>query len=135
MKKWELVFIGVTSLLCVFIIIMIPDWGLYSDYSEDMGDTAVRDKGRNERSTPRSFVLPATPAVALLQERKHERIENEVQIKFCMLALYDLGYTIMDFEDVFDIQIQVALIEYQIEERLVITGEFDSETKDRLECN
>ena len=28
------------------------------------------DKGRNERSTPRSFILPATPAVALEQERK-----------------------------------------------------------------
>jgi hypothetical protein len=32
----------------------------------DISDTAER----NERSTPRSFVLPATPAVALEQERQ-----------------------------------------------------------------
>ena len=29
-----------------------------------------KDIGRNERSTPRTFVLPATPAVALIQEKK-----------------------------------------------------------------
>ena len=35
------------------------------------------DTGRNERSTPRSFVLPSTPAVADIQVEKKETTKRK----------------------------------------------------------
>jgi hypothetical protein len=92
------------------------------------------DKGRNERSTPRSFILPATPAVALEQERKRIVREHEVQIKYCMLKLHDLGYRIINFEDIFDIHIMLAIMDFQKKNGLEVLGEFDVKTIGSLGC-
>lgn len=92
------------------------------------------DKGRNERSTPRSFILPATPAVALEQERKRIVSEYEVQIKYCMLKLHDLGYRIINFEDIFDIHIMLAIMDFQKKNGLEVSGEFDVKTIENLGC-
>ena len=92
------------------------------------------DKGRNERSTPRSFILPATPAVALEQERKRIVREHEVQIKYCMLKLHDLGYRIINFEDIFDIHIMLAIMDFQKKNGLEVSGELDAKTIESLEC-
>jgi len=93
------------------------------------------DEGRNERSSPRSFILPSTPAVALVQEKKISMREQEFQIKYCMLKLHDLGYTIRGFEDIFDIKIFTALLDYQKMKGLNITGEFESKTISSLGCS
>jgi peptidoglycan hydrolase-like protein with peptidoglycan-binding domain len=92
------------------------------------------DKGRNERSTPRSFILPATPAVALEQERKKIVSEHEVQIKYCILKLHDLGYRIINFDDIFNIQIMIAIMDFQKKNGLEVSGEFDVKTIGNLGC-
>jgi len=91
--------------------------------------------GRNERSTPRTFVLPATPAVAFIQEKKKELWRNEFIIKKCMLRLYDLGYELNNFENMDDISIFIAIIRYQKLNNLVVTGKFNVLTSKKLGCD
>jgi len=94
------------------------------------------DPGRNERSTPRTFVLPATPAVAEEQERKQILLSRKPQIQKCMFKLYDLGYKDLgSFDDIFDIKITIALINYQRANNLKVSGKFDLETTTTLGCN
>lgn len=103
--------------------------------SSQLKDQTVNDDiGRNERSTPRAFILPATPAVALIQEKKKQVREEEYQIKHCMLKLHDNGYSFANFEDIQDIKIVVATVDYQKRNNLPLTGEFDSETRKNLGC-
>jgi hypothetical protein len=97
-------------------------------------DVKNNDKGRNERSTPRSFILPATPAVAIRQEQKLRTRSNELQVRHCMLKLYDLGYMIMNFEDIFDIHIFIALMDFQSRNSLPKTGMLDDLTIKLLGC-
>lgn len=92
------------------------------------------DEGRNERSSPRSFILPATPAIALEQERKVLLRKKETQIKYCMLKLYDLGYTVGSFRDIFNINIFISTLSYQKERGIRATGNFDDETIKSLGC-
>ena len=92
------------------------------------------DEGRNEGSTPRSFVLPATPAVALIQEAKTERKQREKVIKICMLKLIDEGFYVRDIDDIHDDQIPISVIRFQIRQALEKTGEFDLVTREALSC-
>jgi hypothetical protein len=94
------------------------------------------DPGRNEGSTPRTFVLPATPAVAEEQERKQLLLLRKPQIQKCMFKLFDLGYKELgSFDDIFDIKITIALINYQRANNLKVSGKFDLETMKILDCN
>jgi hypothetical protein len=90
--------------------------------------------GRNENSTPRTFVLPATPAVAGQQERLQKLIDNEPTIKRCMLALFDEGYPIGNIEAIDNIHLFVSLIRFQRTSQIDVTGEFDFQTTDKLGC-
>lgn len=92
------------------------------------------DEGRNEGSTPRSFILPATPAVALIQEAKLKRNGEEKMIKGCLLRLIDLGFYVRDLDDIHDDQIPISLIKYQFSRQLSRTGQFDEETRRLLRC-
>ena len=92
------------------------------------------DEGRNEGSTPRSFVLPATPAVALIQEAKTERKQREKVIKICMLKLIDEGFYGRDIDDIHDDQIPISVIRFQIRQALETKGEFDLVTREALSC-
>ena len=123
-------------LFIVTTICLVTLIGLGANPQESKRETLYSgsDKGRNERSTPRSFILPATPAVALRQEIKREKSEREVQIKYCVLKLYDLGYEIMSFEDIFDIRIFTALMDFQAKKGLPISGELTTATMEQLDC-
>ena len=90
--------------------------------------------GRNENSTPRTFVLPATPAVAGEQERLQRLLENEPQRKRCMLALFDRGYSIGNIEAIDNIQVVVSIIRFQRESGLTVTGDLDMATTQSLGC-
>ena len=93
------------------------------------------DPGRNEGSTPRTFVLPATPAVAKEQERKQVALLKKNEIQKCMLKLYDQGLlNISNFDDIFDFKITLGIIKYQKKNQLRVSGEFDMETKSHLGC-
>jgi len=93
------------------------------------------DIGRNERSTPRTFVLPSTPAVALIQEKKLMLWENEFFVKNCMLRLYDLGYKFKNFENMDDISIFISVLRFQKKNGLDLTGNFNKETSIKIGCN
>ena len=93
------------------------------------------DPGRNEGSTPRTFVLPATPAVAKEQERKQVALLKKNEIQKCMLKLYDQDLlNISNFDDIFDFKITLGIIKYQKQNQLQVSGEFDMETKNHLGC-
>ena len=93
------------------------------------------DSDRNENSTPRSFILPATPAVAEEQERKKTEILKGIQADKCMSKLKDLGYPIDDFDTSFNAKLVEAILSYQSKSKLNKTGQLDSETRKKLGCN
>ncbi len=121
--------------LCLFVLSLVVYQVVKFDYDEykvflDQG------AGRNENSTPRSFILPATPAIAREQEKRKAVLSRADEIKRCILALGSKGYAIQyTLKDLLNIHIKVALIEYQRENNLEVTAEFDTVTKQKLECN
>jgi len=89
--------------------------------------------GRNNSSTPPTFVLPATPAVAQIQERRKALDSDE--IIFCAVRLNDLGY--MNFSlnrNIDNIYLTVELLKYQNSRNIPMSGEFDKKTKELLMC-
>lgn len=90
---------------------------------------------RNENSTPRSFVLPATPAVAEEQERRKAEILKGKPADNCMSKLKDLGYTIDNFDTSFNVKFIEAILDYQGKMNLSKTGQLDVGTKKKLGCN
>lgn len=124
----------IPTILFTATILFVADSGRYQLVNSSAGNLKTNDKGRNERSTPRSFILPATPAVAIRQEEKLLLRSNELQIKYCMLKLHDLGYKIMNFEDIFDIHIFIALIDFQSRNLLPNTGKLNDRTVELLGC-
>lgn len=108
-----------------------------SDYfssTEEANNASELDEGRNEGSTPRSFVLPATPAVALIQEAKAERKQREKEVKVCMLKLVDEGFYVRDIDDIHDDQVPISIIRFQLRQGIETTGEFDLATRGELSC-
>jgi hypothetical protein len=93
------------------------------------------DSDRNENSTPRSFVLPATPAVAEEQERKKAEILKGIHADKCMSKLKDLGYPIDDFDTSFNAKLVEAILSYQSKTKLNKTGLLDLDTRKKLGCN
>ena len=84
----------VTALCCTTLISIFLSFhqnNTYASYIEIDSKT-----GRNERSTPRTFILPATPAIADEQERRLVLMSKKEQIQKCMLKLYDLGFKDFD---------------------------------------
>jgi len=92
------------------------------------------DSDRNENSTPRSFVLPATPAVALEQERKKTEMLNGIDTDKCMSKLKDLGYSIDNLDTSFNAKLVEAILGYQSKSKLNKTGILDLETRTKLGC-
>ena len=71
------VFSSVASILTVLFFIV----SFYLNEDVDGSSSIELDKGRNEYSTPRSFILPSTAAVAILQEEKrvlYEMLYKEI---------------------------------------------------------
>lgn len=98
----------------------------------------VPENGRNERSTPRSFILPATPAVAFEQEmrsfKKSDAEMSRQQLAACVVRLTDLGYDVGDEAVPFNAKLSEAIYEYQEAHHLGTTGKLDSATVRSLSC-
>lgn len=92
------------------------------------------DPERNEQSTPRSFVLPATPAVAIEQEQRVIESNAGLSNGKCISRLRDVGYQIDDMDASFNATYIKAVIEYQKMNNLKTTGVPDAETRKRLGC-
>jgi hypothetical protein len=126
---------GELKIMTGIFVLTIASYALSSLYTNEYKkDRAISDAGRNEGSTPRSFILPATPAVALIQEEKVRLKENERLIKRCLLALHDLGYFIRDLDDIYDDNIPVLLLRYQMQEKIEKTAKLDPTTISNLVC-
>ncbi len=93
-----------------------------------------RGSGRNERSTPRSFILPATPAVASIQNGRKEGVDSERMAK-CVAELRMLGYQIDGDEDLLNAKLIEAIFRFQAERGLPTTGEVDELTARTLRCS
>ena len=93
------------------------------------------DTGRNERSTPRSFVLPSTPAVADIQVEKKKLLKEKESILKCIYFLEKVsGKKLKNNDDIFDFRIKLAILEFQKEKNLNLSLQFDSETRKLLQC-
>lgn len=89
---------------------------------------------RNERSTPRSFILPATPAVAFEQEAQMTDMAQQFQLAKCTRALIILGHQLEDRKSVLNAKLVEAVYAYQAAHSLPTTGRLDQQTMEMLKC-
>lgn len=100
-----------------------------------VGGTAESDSPRNERSTPRSFILPATPSVALEQERQRSRSPGKPdEVARCVARLRSLGYQIYGNEGLENVKVVEAIFSFQAASRLESTGRLNGATMKVLQC-
>ena len=93
-----------------------------------------RGTGRNERSTPRSFVLPATPAVALAQEKMKNSGADQARLMKCVSVLRTLGYNIDGDDSLLNAKVVEAIYSFQSKRNLPTTGKPDELTMRELKC-
>jgi hypothetical protein len=97
-------------------------------------DVVQVDKGRNENSTPRTFILPANVAVAVEQERKLDIEKKRKNIQHCVISLIDKGYEILNVEKITSDDVFFEVLRYQFDVNLIPTGDFNEITRKRLSC-
>jgi hypothetical protein len=118
-------FIGVSAYsLCQIFLFSDPRY-VVSDES---------DPERNEQSTPRSFILPATPAVAIEQEQRALELRSGLSSEKCISRLRDLGYQIDDMNVSFNATYISGIIEFQKANNIKISGTADVETRKKIGC-
>jgi hypothetical protein len=116
------------------ILAAVQLWNPFVDLDNYDEQITSETAERNERSTPRSFVLPATPAVALEQERQLAEKTTFHLVAKCMSHLRELGFSIPDNETVLNAQLVAAIFQFQNQEGLTATGKLDEPTKEALKC-
>ena len=127
--------IRLNTILCVSTLLFSTFYYLINNQEKALYKIE-NDPGRNEGSTPRTFVLPASPPVVEEQERKQSLLARKSEIQKCMFKLYDLGYKDLgSFDDIFDFKVTVTLINFQRANNLKVSGEFGNETMQKLGCN
>ena len=125
-----LVVLSVSGLLSVkFIAHGAVNLSLYGFHAVD-----ERGGSRNERSTPRSFVLPASPAVAFAEENEKDSGIESQQIGRCVAALRVLGYQIDGDENLRNAKVIEAFYIFQRDQHLPATGRPDELTMRALKC-
>jgi hypothetical protein len=99
-------------------------------------DSGVRkdEPERNERSTPRSFILPATPAVAAERENEQREAGNGVNPFECLRRLQVLGYEADDTPPILTARNSGAIFRFQKDRSIATTGRLDNETIALLGC-
>ena len=91
------------------------------------------EDGRNNSSTPPTFILPATPAVAEIQENRKGL--NRVEIIDCAVKLYDKDFKRFSLNNNIDnIYLTVEILKFQNQNNIEMTGFFDNKTKEHLNC-
>ena len=89
---------------------------------------------RNERSTPRQFVLPATPAVAEIDEERRERSPEAVEMG-CLVTLAQREKLVYLGESAGSAANKAAVFEYQRDNELPANGILNVATRAALECD
>lgn len=122
--------------LKLFVIIGSIVFTFLHVYEEGLNKQMIfsEDSNRNENSTPRSFILPATPAVASEQEKRNLN-SDDYQLRIsCMKKLQELNYDVGDEPMEFNAKLKVALYEFQKSVQLKPTGVLDIKTIEALGC-
>jgi hypothetical protein len=88
---------------------------------------------RNERSTPRSFILPATPAVALAQQSRLQEPLDE-GISLCLEKLDSRGYGSDRASPLTTARNVTAIFNFQRDQGIVASGRLNDDTRTRLGC-
>jgi Putative peptidoglycan binding domain len=134
LKKNHKILLFILTLLFILVSAITIQRGYFSSHKNEM-EMDNDDNDRNENSTPRSFILPAAPAVAEEQDRKKIEIFNEIKTNKCMSKLNDMGYAIDDFDTSFNAKFTEAILNYQEKMGLRKTGILDKETRVKIGCN
>ena len=135
MNKNIFYFINSVTFLSFITIISLLYVQVFNEKQISISPFKEDDPTRNERSTPRTFILPATPAVADEQERRIGLYLQAKEIQRCMLKLYDKGYKdIGKFNDYSNFKITVSIIKFQRNNNLEVTGKLNKQTKTKLGC-
>lgn len=87
-------------------------------------DSATTPSHRNERSTPRVSVLPASPAIAHERERSEER----TLVAPAKAVLLRLGYQVGRLDDRTTAKFKAALFRYQHAHGILSSGTLDEAT-------
>lgn len=123
--------------ILTFGFIVVSTYSVYQIYFFSDPRYAIADESdpeRNDQSTPRSFILPATPAVAIEQEKRAAELRSGLSTEKCISKLQDLGYQIDDMDTSFNATYIKAIIEFQKSNGMLITGSADSHTRAKLGC-
>lgn len=126
------------AMVIVFaVIFLLLKWIKVGGDSDNYGSEALEVQGaeRNERSTPRSFILPATPGVAFEQERQKYDRGKQAQLAKCAGTLRNLGYQFSNSETLLNAKIVEAIFEFQVEHNLPATGRLDQATMRAMKCS
>ena len=78
---------------------------------------------RNERSTPRESVLPASPAIATILG-----VDSSAEITLGKALLLRLGYDVGRFDGVVSAKLVAAIYHFQQDNGLKPTGQLDQST-------
>jgi hypothetical protein len=89
---------------------------------------------RNERSTPRSFILPATPAVAIEQEQQAREMLDGIDTFGCLHRLRALGYEADASPPALRARNLEAIFRFQKDRGMAPTGRLDRSTVKLLGC-
>jgi len=104
----------------------------FEEYApEKIQDSTIE---RNERSTPRSFILPATPAVAFEQEAQMASEAEQKRVDKCAGALLSLGYDLDDSTTILNAKLVEAVYSFQKTHNLTANGRLDQSTMEKLNC-
>ena len=115
----------------VSVAVMRGNQGV-EDYRIAPSDDGMQGE-RNERSTPRSFVLHATPAVTEIAEERDGRTPEAVVIG-CLVTLARLERRVYLSESANSAANRAAIFEFQRASGLPTNGSLDSATRATLAC-
>lgn len=127
-------------LLSLMVIVFAGFIALYWFKARDLPNDAVPvadSDARNERSTPPTFILPATPAVAREQElrlREHSDKKVVAILNKCSAELISRGYDVGDEMVTFNAKLVEAIWLFQQRSKLPADGRITEQTRKALGC-
>ena len=127
----NLITITILNLLFLFLIsdLLINKADFKSYFNAN-----IEDSPRNERSTPRDFLLPVSPAVSDIQDNRINDIMNAETI-YCLSVLNNKGYEVNDLTDLGNANSIAMIFKFQVDSGIEPNGLLDSKTKTKIGCS
>lgn len=132
-RKFKVLFIlTIFNLLAIFMHLFLSrDEIVWDQIVSDQEMEA--DPGRNERSTPREFILPSTAAVAEAQESKHLALIGINQER-CFQVLRAKGHQIVSNALLHNVDLARSLVIEQRAFGVEASGKLNRTIAEKLEC-